>query len=336
MPTLQDVARQAGVSTATVSKVLSNTPYFTEATRRKVMQVVSEVGYIPNLAARALTNGKTQIVGVVFPYIYEMIFEDALVMSVLKGIESVCWERNYNILVSSPRIDKAIDRQFQMLVQSGYFDGMICLDSIDQTSFAEFARANGVPNIVVGYHESPYFVRCDDLVGSRELMNYVLAQGHRDIGIITITGNKHLGINKRKEGLFDACVQAGIDTTTIPIAYGDYSIQSGRDAVKKLIDNHPALTAIISMNDRMAIGAVQYLQCAGKRVPDDVSVVGFDNIEMSQLITPSLTTVDQRPVEQGRIAAQMLFDVLDGKFPESVILDTKLIIRESTASTTDT
>ena len=331
MPTLQDVAHKAGVSTATVSKVLSNTPYFSEATRKKVMKAVEDVGYVPNLAARALTTGKTNIIGVVFPYIYETIFEDVMIMSMLRGIESECRKRNHSILLSTPRIDEHIDMQFQMLVQSGYFDGMISLDSIQQTSFSEFATENGIPSVVIGYHQSDYYVRCDDFTGSRDLMKHIVSLGHRNIGIITVPENTNIGIDKRIDGVRDICEEVGIEIGQLPIAYGDYSIESGQRGMETLLDEHPDLTAIVSINDRMAIGAIQYLQSIGKCVPQDMTVVGFDNIEHSQLITPALTTVDQRPVEQGKKAAHMLFDVLDGKSPDSVVLDTRLILRGSSA-----
>jgi len=327
MPTLQDVAHKAGVSTATVSKVLSNTPYFSEATRDKVMQAVEAVGYIPNLAARALTTGKTNIIGVVFPYIYETIFEDVTIMSMLRGIEAECRKQNYSILLNTPRADNTQDMQFQMLVQSGYFDGMISLDSIQQTSFSEFAQENDIPSVVIGYHELEYYVRCDDRVGSRDLMNHVIALGHREIGVITIKENIHVGIDQRIAGIHEAC-QAN-DVVVSAVAYGDYSIDSGKLAINNLLEQNSNLTAVVCINDRMAIGAIQRLQALGKAVPDDITVVGFDNIEHCQLINPALTTVDQRPVEQGQIAAHMLFDVLNGKSPQPVILATELVIRDS-------
>ena len=329
MPTLQDVAKQAGVSTATVSKVLSNTPYFTEETRHKVMQAVKDVGYVPNMAARALTTGKTQIIGVVFPYIFETIFEDVLTMSILKGIESECWKRHHNILLCTPRTSETIDTQFMTLVQSGYFDGMISLDSLHQASFSKIARDNGVPNIVIGYHDSPYYVRCDDIFGSQKLMQYILSLGHQNIGIITIEEGIHISVDKRREGFNQVYDESGADSNQLAIAYGDFSITSGYQAAKELLESNPEITAIIGINDRMAIGAIHYLRDIRKQIPQDVSVVGFDNIELGQMMSPPLTTVDQRPTEQGHIAAQMLFDVLDGKSPESVVLDTSLVLRDS-------
>lgn len=332
MPTLQDVANYAGVSTATVSKVLSNTPYFTEETRIKVMDAVKAVGYVPNLAARALTTGKTQIIGVIFPYIYEAIFEDALVMSFLKGIEMECTARQYNILLNTPRVDvDGVDMQFQHMIQSGYIDGMISIDSLRQTSFAEIARERNIPNVVIGYHESPYFVRCNDAEGSQKIMDHILSLGHRQIGLITVPEQTHFGIDERIFGISQAARDYGMDVAVFPRAYGDYSIKSGEKAAQDLLRQSPDLTAIVAINDRMAIGAIEYLKKIGKQIPDDIAVAGFDNIEISNLLNPTLTTVDQRPVEQGQLAARMLFDLLNDNPPKPVVLDAPLIVRASTA-----
>ncbi|MEO0564175.1 MAG: LacI family DNA-binding transcriptional regulator, partial [Chloroflexota bacterium] len=135
MPTLTEVAKRAGVSTATVSKVLSNTPYFTEETRQKVMQAVEEIGYIPNLAARALSTGKTHIIGVVFPYIFDTVFTDPLVMEILQGIETVCREQGCSVLLSTPRIDDGeVENSYVQLIRSGYLDGIIALDNVPVAS----------------------------------------------------------------------------------------------------------------------------------------------------------------------------------------------------------
>src|SRR5690606_4338433 len=151
MPTLQDVAKRAGVSTATVSKVLSNTPYFTEETRLKVMAAVDELGYLPHLGARALSMGKTHIVAVVFPYIYDAIFKDPLVMQILEGIESESTQRGYNLLLSTPRLSKdGPDLHFQQMIRSGYLDGMIAIDNVPLASVAKSAYDRKIPHVVIG------------------------------------------------------------------------------------------------------------------------------------------------------------------------------------------
>ncbi len=333
MPTLSDVAKKAGVSTATVSKVLSNTPYFTDATRDKVMHAVKELNYQPNLAARALSKGKTSIIAVVFPYVYENIFEDPLVMSILQGIEGECTQQGYNLLLSTPQLSEdGADSHYLQLLQSGYIAGLIAIDNVTIASAAKPAIERNIPSIVIGYHPADYTVRADDEQGARELTEHVLSLGQMNIGIISVPENQQLAVNTRIQGIQQACNAHQLIFKDLPIAYGDYSIESGYLACRDLLEQNEQVNAIISINDRMALGAIQYLREIGRDVPNDCVVVGFDNIPTSAVFSPSLTTVDQQAPEQGSVAAQMLIDVLNGEQPDSVVLPTQLIIRESSQS----
>lgn len=333
MPTLQDVAQRAGVSTATVSKVLSNTPYFTDETREKVMKAVRELGYIPNLAARALSSGRTHIITVVFPYIYDTIFKDPLVMSIIEGIEAVCSEAGYNLLLSAPRLTaEDTDENYHKLVRSGYIDGLIAIDNVPSVSVAATALQHQIPTVVLGHHAADFFVRSDEGSGGEQIMRHVLELGHRQIGIITVPEDMNLAINERVNGLRRVMEGYNLDFTALPLTYGNFSATSGAAAADALITRHPDLTALICINDRMALGAIQKLREMGRRIPEDVSVVGYDNIAISRLASPSVTTVDQKPVQLGLIAARMMMDVLNGASPESVVLPVELVIRESTAA----
>ncbi len=335
MPNLQDVAKQAGVSTATVSKVLSNTPYFTEETRSRVMMAVKELGYMPNLAARALSTGKTHIVAVVFPYLYDAIFKDPLVMQILEGIELECTAEKYNILLSTPRINgDGLDPHYYQLIHSGYIDGLIAIDNVPHASVAEPAIAREIPTIVIGYADSPYYVRSDDFDGGQKLMRHIIALGHSHIGMISVPEDSNDAITRRLMGMQAVAEEAGVTFVNMPILYGDYSIDSGKTATRKLLQAHKQLTAIICLNDRMAFGAINEAQKHGRQVPDDLSVVGYDNLSTSAMITPSLTTIDQHALTLGKHAAQMLFDVLRGENPDPVVLQTDLIVRQSSASPT--
>ncbi|MBZ0295344.1 MAG: LacI family transcriptional regulator, partial [Anaerolineae bacterium] len=264
MPTLQDVARKAGVSTATVSKVLSNTPYFTEATRLRVMQAVEELGYRPHLAARALSTGKTHIIAVVFPYVYEMMFTDPLVLSILQGVEEACYEHGYNMLLSTPRLSaNGPDEPYQQLIQSGYLDGMIAIDNIPLASALRPALEHGLPGVTLGYHKSTYSVCSDDFSGGSQLMEHVLKLGHRDIGIIGVPDEMHFSILERLRGMQAVADGAGISLRNLPRQDGDFSIASGAACVTRLLEHHPDLTAIICVNDRMAMGAIQQARTLG-------------------------------------------------------------------------
>lgn len=330
MPTLEDVAKRAGVSTATVSKVLSNTPYFTEATRLKVMQAVKELGYVPNLAARALSSGKTHIIAVVFPYVYEAIFTDPNIMHILEGVEAECTQRGYNMLLSTPRLEPAnTDPHYLQLIQSGYLDGVLAIDSYPMGSALNPALERGIPAVAIGYGQGEYFVRHDDHLGGQMAIEHLFALGHTRIGLITVPDEMNFGVAERMKGLLAACEQAGFDYDALPCAYGDWSVSSGRRCAAELLAAHADLTALVCMNDRMAMGAVQHAREAGRCVPGDLAVTGYDDIPMAAISAPPLTTINQRAPEQGQAAARMLFDLLNGEQPESVILPPLLVQRAS-------
>ncbi len=330
MPTLEDVAKRAGVSTATVSKVLSNTPYFTEATRLKVMQAVNELGYVPNLAARALSTGKTHIIAVVFPYVYEAIFTDPNIMHILEGIEAECTQRGYNMLLSTPRLEPSnTDPHYLQLIQSGYLDGVLAIDSYPMGSALHPALERSIPAVAIGYGQGEFFVRHDDHLGGRMAIEHLFALGHTRIGLLTVPDEMNFGVAERMKGLRDACEQAGFDLDALPCAYGDWSVSSGRRSAAQILAAHPDLTALVCMNDRMAMGAVQHAREIGRCVPGDLAVTGYDDIPMASISAPPLTTINQRAPEQGQVAARMLFDLLNGRQPDSVILPPLLVQRES-------
>lgn len=331
MPTLQDVAKRAGVSAATVSKVLSNTPYFSEATREKVMEAVRELDYRPNLAARALSSGKTNIVAVVFPFIYDAIFKDPLVMRVLEGIEAVCTEHKYNILLSTPRLTgDEPDDHYRRLIQSGYIEGLIAIDNVESVSFAKVAEDANIPTVVLGHHEGAYRVQSDNFSGGQLLMQAILEHGHEKIGFISVKPEMNIAIQRRVEGMLDIYRHANIDFE-IPIIESDFSSQGGAKACKTLLEQHPDLSVIVGLNDRMAIGAMNAIQQMGKHIPDDLSVVGYDDIPMASTAQPGLTTINQKPVELGRAAADLLLKRLNGEKPSNVVISPIPVIRGSLA-----
>lgn len=330
MTTLQDVAKRAGVSTATVSKVLSNTPYVSEETRERVMEALRELNYTPNLAARALATGKTKVIAVVFPYVYDAIFTDPLVMQIIEGIEAECSQRGYNLLLSTPRLSAhSPDENYRVLIQSGYMDGLIAIDNVPEASVIRPAIERNIPSVAIGYHPTDYYVRTDDRSGGSQLMEHLLANGHRRMGIITVPENMNFAVNERMIGLQTVATAHGLDFAALPLAYGNYSLQSGAECAASLLTEHPDLTALICLNDRMAMGAIQQLQQMGYNVPADVAVVGYDNISTGEISKPALTTIDQHATQLGQTAAQMLFEVLNGAKPSPVMLPTHLIVRDS-------
>jgi LacI family transcriptional regulator len=333
MITMGRVAERAGVSIATVSKVLSNTPYFTEETRQKVMNAVEELGYVPNLAARALSTGKTHIIGVVFPLINDTIFADPFMLYMLAGVEAACREHGYNMLMSTPRLqNNRFDLQYHQLIQSGYMDGLIALDNVPSSSVIRPALEHGLPAVGIGYHDNPYYIRSDDVEGGRQLMAHVLEHGHRRIGIIGVSKTLSLSLERRIEGLQQAVEATGLRLSDMPLVEGNFSIESGASCVRDLLTHHPDLTAIICLNDRMAMGAIQEARSMGRHIPDDLTIVGYDDIPSAAVFYPPLTTINQHAPQIGKAAATMLFDLMQGKNPISSSISPGLMVRQSSAA----
>jgi DNA-binding LacI/PurR family transcriptional regulator len=332
MPTLNDVAKRAGVSTATVSKVLSNTPYFTEETRLKVERAIKELGYIPNLPARALASGKTEIIAVVFPYVNDPLFTDPFVLHMLQGVETVCHDRGYNMLLSTPRLtEKGPDDHYLRLIQSRYLDGLIALDNVPLASVLEPVHALGIHSVAIGYHPARYYARMDDHGGGMQLMQHIFDLGHRQIGIISVAENLNFSVNHRLLGMRSASDAFGMEYGAFPTEEGDFSVASGATAAAALLNRHPNLTALVCLNDRMAMGAIQHIRSVGKRVPEDISVIGYDDIPTSAIFVPPLTTINNQAPLLGQASAQLLFALLDGMEAQSVVLPTQLVTRASTA-----
>lgn len=332
MATLQDVARLAGCSTATVSKVLSNTPYVAGDTREKVMGAVRALNYQPNLAGRALSRGRTHIIGVVFPHVYDPIFRDPLVLAIVEGIENRLTQQGYSLLLSTPRITaEQGDEQFTRLLRSGYLDGMIAIDSVPDSEISVLAQTHNLPTVVLGYHNAPCQVHCNDYAGGRLMIEHLAGLGHRRIGIISIPDSKNIAVNERMRGMRAALADAGMTLDAQPQAHGDYSTRSGAQATHELLRQDPHLTAIASLNDRMAIGALQALHQLGRRVPEDISVIGYDNVALSEMTTPALTTVSQHASTLGSRSADMLLAILHHQQPSIVVIEPTLKQRASCA-----
>lgn len=332
MPTLSQVAKRAGVSIATASKVLSNTPYFTEETRAKVMQAVEELGYVPNLAGRALSTGKTHIVAAVFPYVYDAVFTDPHVQNILSGVEAECTQRGYSLLLNTPRLTEAgPDPNYLRLVNSGYLDGVVALDNVPLGSVIAPALERNIPAVAIGHSGYGPYVRVDDQQGGRRLMQHVLELGHRDIALISSPPHLHFPIQERMAGMREAAAAYGLDFDALPNYEGDFSMADGVRLANAALDAHPDITALICLNDRMALGAIQAARLRGIDVPQALSVVGYDDIAMAALFAPSLTTISQRGPELGQAAAQIMFSIMQGKEPEPLVLPAELIVRESSA-----
>jgi DNA-binding LacI/PurR family transcriptional regulator len=329
--TIYDVARKAGVSTATVSKVLSNTPYVSTQTRAKVLAAVQDLSYVPNLAARSLSKARTFIVGLFIPYAADTVFADPHVLDLIRGIEEEVGSRGYSLLLSTA--GDARQAPGRSGPRGAYADGAVLIAPSVLGLSAEDLGLRPDHCVVVGYH-SPCgqgnTVHADDRAGAVMATEHLLHLGHDRIGVISAT-QPIAALERRLEGHRDALQAAGQRPDPQMVANGDFSLQSGYLAAQSLLALRPQPTAIFALNDRMAMGAMRLLKEQGLAIPADVTVVGFDDIPAAALFDPPLTTVRQPARLMGATAAQKLLSLIEGDGApfDDVELPAQLMVRAS-------
>jgi LacI family transcriptional regulator len=326
-PTIQDVARAAGVSVSTVSRVTNNKDDVSPETIEKVQRVVAELSYTASLAARGMRSRTTHVIGLVVPEV-----TTPFVLAVIKGVGSGIRESGYDLLIyasDNPPLSRRAswEKEHVALLSSGLTDGNIVVTPSAPT-FPENAHivvidpqgaGANVPSIIA-----------TNRMGALAVMEYLIGLGHRQIGFIGGRPDA-LSAVRRFEGYRDGLIAAGIPYDPALVQDGDYTRERGEAAARLLLDRPDRLTAIFAANDESALGVMNVARSLGIRIPQDLSVVGFDDIPEAARVTPRLTTVDQSIQEMGALAVRMLMDSLQGKELDSKLYKilTRLIIRES-------
>ena len=337
--TIRDVARAASVSISTVSHVLSGKRPTSGATRGRVQDVIKRLGYRPNRVAQSLVWRRPFALGLIIPDITNPYFP-----AFALGAEDRVRERGYTLVLGNSEYDPEREASYLELVRSQQLAGAIyCLGDEMSPILAEIQRAVEEGLAVVLVHSpmpSVPTVCADNRQGGRLAAQHILDLGHREIGIVSALPLDE-GMADREAGFLDLLRDSGmaVDRSAVPSMYGNHQIEGGSLATIELLEHHPQLTAIFVLNDLMALGALEAVRSIGRRVPADVSVVGFDNIPFAALANPPLTTVGQPIRQLGERAADLLLQVIeDGVAPvdasvhENVLLPNELIMRGSTAA----
>lgn len=336
MATIHDVAKKANVSTTTVSKVLSNTSYVSVETRERVQAAMQELNYAPSLAARSLRGQRTYLLGLVVPYDPDYLFNDPFLLEVVRGVEAVANESDYNLVFSLAR--KGDQKSaYTRLLRTRYLDGVITVETFEGDLAAVKIEERHIPRVSVGYRSGEHpvnSVHANDYRGAFEAMSHLTQLGHRQIGIISGPAQFMIALDERIRAIRDVLAQYKLELDPASLIYGDWTPESGYAAAEKLLTKPNKPTAIFALNDRMAIGALKRARELGVSVPKDLSLVGFDDIPLAGMVEPALTTVRQPGYEIGKVAAQKLFELIaagEGEF-EPVVLPVEFITRNSTAS----
>lgn len=324
--TVYTVAKHAGVSIATVSRTLAGSRKVLPGTRQRVMQAIEDLNFEPNPSARRLAYMKTETIALVFPDISGPFYS-----TVIRGVEQESGRHNHNVLIYGTHGKEGSGRYLRTL--SSKVDGLIIMArSVDEDSLRSLER-QGVPFVLLGHsngHLQCSTIAVDNEVGAYKAAAHLLGHGHQRIGIIT--GPEDSPDNKgRLQGYKKALLDAGISLQQNMVVPGNFTYEGGQIAIHKLLEDNSPPTAILAANDEMAIGAMDAAQHRSLRVPEDLAVIGFDDIQMSALTHPSLTTVRQPMQLLGEAAVTLLFDQLQNSngLPRHKVLDTKLVMRRS-------
>jgi LacI family transcriptional regulator len=324
--TIQDVAEAAGVSVSTVSRVLNDKDHVAQETYQRVRDVIEGLGYTSNLAAKSMRSHKTNVIGLVMPDV-----EDPFSVQVMKGINRAIEEFDYDLIVYTggnvKKESSAVREQRYVSLLSSITDGII----IATPAATTFSTAS--PIVVVDPNKaSPDYpaVIATNRAGALAVMEYLISLGHRRIGFIGGRPELQSAV-QRLQGYKDGLRQANIPLDPELVQAGDYSMEAGFTCAQRLLNLPDPPTGIFAANDQSAIGVIKAAQEAGLRVPDDLSVVGFDNTPEVAHINPGLTTVDQFIDKMGYVATEMLISLIQGECLDSYLYEmpTHFITRDS-------
>ncbi|MBI5955724.1 MAG: LacI family DNA-binding transcriptional regulator [Chloroflexi bacterium] len=325
--TIVDVARKAGVSTATVSRVLHKSPKVDATTRARVRETLEELGYSPNIPARSLVTKRTRTVGLVITTIADPFFAD-----IVRGVEDVAIENDYGVILCDSNADPEREMATIRLFQEKRVDGIIVASSRVGDLYLGLLEKTKVPVVLVNNEKTGayvYSVGTDDVAGGEMATEYLIQLGHRRIGYIAGLADAKSTYD-RLTGYRQALRKHGLPFDSSLLAPGNARPDGGLSGMNQLLTDCPSLTAVFCYNDLTAIGALKALRIAGKGVPDLVSVMGYDDLLFAAYSEPPLTTIEQRKYDLGAIAMRMLLDLQSGV--ESVsnnVLEPRLVIRES-------
>ena len=329
-PTLDTVAAEAGVSRATVSRVINGSPRVSPEAKDVVDRTIARLGYVPNRAARSLVMRRTDSIAMVLREPDATVLSDPYLASIIIATSQALRGTGVQLVLVNAQND-AEHQRLADYVRGGHVDGVLLASMHGEDPLPHILIQSGVPTVVGGRPDRPVsgltYVDVDNLGGGQLATERLIASGRRRIA--TIAGPPDMtAAADRLTGYHRALAGAG--GVAGPVAYGRFTRTSGEAAMTELLDQAPELDAVFVANDLMAIGALRVLRTAGRRVPDDVAIVGYDDIELAQHTEPSLTTVRQPIAEQARIMTELLLAQINGQpIGDPVVLPTELVERES-------
>jgi DNA-binding LacI/PurR family transcriptional regulator len=328
MPTLDEVAARAGVSRTAASRVINNVPHVSRVKREAVERAVRELGYVPNPTARALATRKVGAVVLAASSDEGGLFADPFFAEVVVGVSAALEQTDLELILVLANTSRGRDR-LQTMVRSRRADGIMMMALRGDDPLGRLGEESGVPVVFGGLPltgEPRWYVDADNKGGARLAAEHFARTGRTRP--VMITGQLDTQVSAaREQGFSEGLMLAGIPL--LDVASGEFQEEGGAEAMEQLLDAHPRLDAVFAASDGMAIGALRTLRRRGRRVPEDVAVIGFNDLASARHTNPPLTTVHQPVRALGHEMARMLVGAIDGHDPSPLILPTRLAVRES-------
>lgn len=325
--TIYDIAEKANVSISTVSRVFNGNASVSKKTRRKVEKAMEELNYIPNALARSLVNRSSNTIGVVVSDITNPFFTE-----VIEGIENYLNSQGFTVFLSSSRYGVEKENLYISQMMEKRVDGLIVFNTCSEEASIIGRIKNIIPVVTVQSALSETdCVNTTDETGAYNAVDYLIKQGHTKIAFL-VYSLENSTVGNRLKGYYNAHRDNGVEINEKYVRYSDFTPYCGYHMTNEILDQMPEVTAIFTYNDHLAVSAYYAIQMKGLRIPDDISIVGYDNIELASLVKPALTTVEQPTYEIGKSAAELVVSrIRDSRKSahHTVLLPTKLIVRNS-------
>ncbi len=329
MATIRDVAKRAGVAPITVSRVINHSGYVNEQTRARVEAAIADLGYLPNVLARSLRSRRTNTLGLILTDISNPFWT-----TVARGVEDAASDAGFNVILCNT--DESVveqDKYLHVLVQK-QVDGVLLVPARSAVEPVKFVQSQNTPVVVLDRripNSQTDAVRCDSEDGAYQLTRLLLSLGHRRIAMLS--GPRGVSTAEdRVAGYRRALLEAGVEVDTALVYYGEFSLESGYAMTGQMLARTPRPSALFAGNNFIAIGALRALRDAGLRVPEDIALVGFDDLPADLVVDPFLTVAAQPAYEMGRQATELLLARLSEEAPavyQEIVLPTTIVVRRS-------
>jgi len=334
MVTIKDIAKATGVSPSTVSRVIADNPRISPVTKKKVRKVMKELGYHPNITARNLVVKSTKTIGVILPSSADKSLQNPFFPEILRGIGSVTHKQQYSMVLSSGQTEEEIFAEVQRMVFGSYIDGVILLYSRVNDRITKFLRENEFPFVIVGkpyeYINEITHVDNDNFKAGKDITNHLIKAGHKRIAFIGGATDLFVTID-REEGYEEALKEADLPVLEEYKIHTEFLKSGGRGAIEKLLSLKNRPDAIVVSDDLISVGVLGMLEESGVKVPEDISLVSFNNVYLSEIIRPALTTIDIQIHELGAQSAKAIIEKTINKSEPAkrIIIPYKIVYRDS-------